>query len=91
MPSIDIRYKHDKTVKEAKKAVSEVAAEIGKRFDLKHEWKGNVLHFERTGVTGTIALEKNLVHVTAELGFLLAFLKPAVEREIHKGLEQHFA
>ena len=90
MPSIDIRHKHAKPVKEAKVAVTEVAEEISKKFDLTWGWKGNVLHFERSGVNGQIALEKGLVHVTAELGFLLSMLKPAVEKEIEKRLVQHF-
>jgi putative polyhydroxyalkanoate system protein len=41
-------------------------------------------------VNGKIALAKNEVHVTAELGFLLSMLKPAVESEIRKRLDQHF-
>lgn len=90
MPSIDIRHAHAKPVKEAKVAVSEVAEEISKKFDLTYGWKGNVLHFQRSGVNGQIALEKGLVHVTAELGFLLSFLRPAVEQEIQKRLVQHF-
>jgi putative polyhydroxyalkanoate system protein len=90
MPSIDIRHKHAKPVKEAKIAVTEVAEEISKKFDLTWGWKGNTLHFERSGVNGKIALEKDQVHVTAELGFLLSMLKPAVEKEIEKRLVQHF-
>lgn len=90
MPSIDIRHKHAKPVKEAKIAVSEVAEEISRKFELRYGWKGNVLHFERSGVNGQIALEKGQVHVTAELSFLLSLLKPAVEQEIQKRLVQHF-
>lgn len=90
MPSIDIRHAHKKPLKEAKQAVSDVAVEIAKKFDLTYGWKGNTLHFERSGVNGKIALAKNEVHVTAELGFLLSMLKPAVESEIKKRLDQHF-
>ncbi|HVJ62997.1 MAG TPA: polyhydroxyalkanoic acid system family protein [Tahibacter sp.] len=90
MPSIDIRHAHKKPIKEAKAAVTDVATEIAKKFDLTYGWKGNTLHFERSGVNGKIALEKNEVHVTAELGFLLSMLKPAVETEIRKRLDQHF-
>ena len=91
MPSIDIHYPHTKTLKDAKTKVTQVAEEIGKKFDMTYAWKGETLHFERSGVKGQIALDKDAVHVTAELGFLLSMLKPAVEREIHKRLEQHFA
>ncbi len=81
MPSIDIRHKHAKPVKEAKIAVTEVAQEISKKFDLTWGWKGNVLHFERSGVNGKIALEKGLVHVTAELGFPCRCRSPRSRRK----------
>ncbi|UXI66663.1 polyhydroxyalkanoic acid system family protein [Tahibacter amnicola] len=90
MPSIDIRHKHKKATKEAKQAVTDVAREISQKFDLTYGWDGDVLHFERSGVSGKIALEKGLVHVTAELGFLLSMLKPTVEKEIEKRLVEHF-
>mgnify|MGYP002141392781 CR=1 FL=1 len=67
-----------------------MAIEIARKFDLTYAWRGNVLHFERSGVHGQIALEKDEVHVTAELGFLLSLLKPAIEKEIHKRLQEHF-
>lgn len=90
MSSIDIRRNHKKPLKDAKAAVDKVADEIAGKFDLTYGWKGNTLHFERSGVSGKIALEKDAVHVTAELGFLLSMLKPQVEREIEKHLDQHF-
>jgi len=90
MPTIDIRRKHSKNLKDAKVAIGEVAEEIAGKFDLTWGWRGNHLHFERSGVNGRIALEKDTVHVTAELGFMLSMLKSAVEREIEKRLDQHF-
>lgn len=90
MPTIDIRRKHKKNLKDAKVAITKVAEEISSRFDLTWGWTDNDLHFERSGVKGKIALEKDSVHVTAELGFLLSMLKPVVEKEIEKGLDQHF-
>jgi len=91
MPTIDIRRKHTKILKDAKVAVTEVAEEISSKFDLTWGWKGNELHFERSGVNGKITLDKDEVRVTAELGFMLSFLKGAVEKEVEKRLDQHFA
>ncbi len=90
MTRIDIRRPHDKSIKDAKAAVDKVAAEIGRKFDFSYGWTGNALHFERSGVSGRIALEKGMVHVTAELGLLLSMLKTAVEQEIEKRLDEHF-
>lgn len=90
MPSIHICRKHKKPFKDAKAAVEKVASEVAEKFDLTHDWKGNTLHFERSGVSGQIVLEKDVLHVTVELGFLLSLLKPQIEQEIEKRLDQHF-
>ena len=90
MPSIDIRRTHSKNLKDAKAAVTDVAKEISKKFELTYGWEGNHLHFERSGVNGKITLDKDSVRVTAELGFMLSMIKSAVEREIEKRLDQHF-
>ena len=90
MPTIDIRREHAKPVKEAKKAVERVAKKISERFDLHYEWVGNTLHFERSGVSGNIALTKDEVAVTAHLSFLLSALRGPIEREIHKQIDDEF-
>lgn len=91
MPSIDITRKHAKSLAEARKSVERVARQIAKKFDVEYGWKGNTLHFERTGVHGTIALTDGLVHVKAHLSFLLIAIQGAVESEIGKVLDREFA
>lgn len=91
MPSIDIRRKHNKPLKDARRAVEHVAAKIAERFEVDYEWQGNTLHFERSGVDGSIALGKGEVHVTANLSFLLLALKGPIEREIHRQIDSEFA
>jgi len=90
MAHIDIRRKHGQSIKKAKAAVTETAAAIGKKFDIKSKWSGNTLKFSRPGVDGAIHVSDHEVHVTAELGFLLGMLKPAIEREIEQQLDAHF-
>ncbi len=91
MPSIDIRRKHNKPLKDARRAVEHVAAKIAERFEVDYAWQGNTLHFERSGVDGSIALGKGEVHVTANLSFLLLALKGPIEREIHRQIDTEFA
>ncbi len=91
MPSIDIRRKHSKPLKDARRAVEHVAAKIAERFEVDYAWQGNTLHFERGGVDGSIALSKGEVHVTANLSFLLLALRGPIEREIHRQIDIEFA
>ena len=90
MPSIDIRRRHDKSMKEAKAAVERVAAKINERFEVECGWNGNSLQFERSGVHGSITLEKGEVRVVANLGFLLMALRGTIESEIHKYIDREF-
>jgi len=91
MPSIDIRRKHQLTLKEAKEAVKKTAAAIAQRFDIQSAWHGNTLSFERAGASGEIKVTASEIHVTAQLGFLLGALKPLIEQEIQNRLDKELS
>ncbi|HSS06089.1 MAG TPA: polyhydroxyalkanoic acid system family protein, partial [Rhodanobacteraceae bacterium] len=61
-----------------------------KEYGISHRWDGNTLNFSRTGVNGTIGVAKTDVHIHAELGFLMGALKPVIEREIVRQLDDEF-
>ena len=90
MPSIDIRHRHAKSLKDARASVERVAEKIRQKFDVSCAWDGNTLAFERSGVHGQIELAKNEVRVVANLGFLMMALKGPIESEIYKVLEKEF-
>jgi putative polyhydroxyalkanoate system protein len=91
MASIDIKRKHDKPLKDAKKSVERVAKHIAEKFDVEYDWSGNTLNFSRSGVEGKISVSAKEVHVLANLGFLLMAIKGPVEREILRYLEEEFS
>jgi putative polyhydroxyalkanoate system protein len=88
MAVIDIRRPHKVSLKSAKAAVERVAKAIAKEYGVTHEWSGNQLNFNRSGVSGHIAVAKEEVHVRVELGFLMGALKPVIEREIQRQLDE---
>jgi len=90
MSKIDISRKHSQSHKAAKAAVDKTVAAIAKKFGVTSGWDGDTLHFERSGVKGFIAVTKNTVRVTAELGFLLGMMKPQIEAEIETQLDKNF-
>lgn len=87
MAVIDIHRKHDRSIKDARAAVERVAKAIAKEYGITHRWDGNTLNFSRTGVNGTISVAKQDLHIHAELGFLMGALKPVIEREIVRQLD----
>ncbi len=88
MARIDIRRKHDLSISEARKAVTKLAKSISKEFDLESGWEGNTMTFSRSGVDGHIVLEKGEVHVHADLGFVMGMMKPMIESEINRHLDE---
>ena len=90
MTDIDIRRSHAVPVKDAKARVERIAERIAERFDVEYGWKGNTLQFMRSGVEGRIAVTAKDVQVHVRLGFLLFALKGAIEREIHRVIDEEF-
>lgn len=90
MSDIDIRKTHDFDLEGAQQVADDLARDLSEKFAVDYGWDGDHLLFERTGVHGEIRVDEECVHVRARLGFLLSYLKPAVEREIHRYLDEHF-
>jgi putative polyhydroxyalkanoate system protein len=91
MSDIKVRRNHSLPLEEARTAAEKVAARLKKDFDLEYAWKRHVLHFERTGVHGELHVTDHDVRLEANLSFLLAFLKPRIEREIDEQFDRYFA
>jgi putative polyhydroxyalkanoate system protein len=88
MSSIHIRRTHTKPLAEARKDAEKMAKQLKRDFELDYEWDGHVLRFERTGVEGELHVTAREIRLDARLGFLLAFLKPRIEAEVHAILDR---
>lgn len=91
MSTIRINKNHTLGLEQARQVADDLAADLAEKFSIDYGWDGDVLVFERTGVHGEIHVNGEAVDVHATLGFFLSYLKPAVEREIHHYLDEHFA
>ena len=90
MSFIDIKRAHSMAADEARQLANDLAMDLAEEFSIEYGWEDDVLYFERTGVHGQINVDKNHIHIQAQLGFLLAFLKPRIEEEIESVLGDHF-
>ena len=88
--TIHIRRAHGLNAEEARDTADQLAKELAERFDVEHHWDEGVLYFARPGVNGEIRIDDGVIDITTELGFLFSALKPAVEREINRYLDEHF-
>ena len=89
--AIDVKKTHDKKLEEAQKVADDLARDLADKFSVNYHWNGDTIEFERMGVNGEIDVTDEVVHVKAKLGFLLSYLEPAVEKEINRYLDEHFA
>ncbi len=90
MSTIDICASHQMNKKQAQQAADGLASELADKFSIDYGWDGDVIHFERTGVSGSITVGKKEIRIVAQLGFLLIMLKGRIEDEIRQYLQHHF-
>jgi putative polyhydroxyalkanoate system protein len=90
MSYIDVRARHSMARDDAQAAADELAGDLAGKFDIDYGWDGDYIHFERSGVNGTITIREDEIRIEARLGFLLLFLKPRIEEEITRYLQDHF-
>jgi putative polyhydroxyalkanoate system protein len=91
MPDIDLRRVHDLGLEGAREAADHMMATLAHRFGLRGQWQGNVLNFERPGVTGALAVDESNLHLTVSLGFLLKAMRGTIEGAVLRELETLFA
>ena len=90
MSDIRIRRTHALAPKHARAAAEEMSTRLSEAFDLEFIWEGEVLRFQRSGVDGQLILGHKEVTIDAQLGFLLAMMKPKIEQSIHENLDKIF-
>jgi len=90
MSQINVRRKHGTTLKRARTGASRVAEQLAEEFYLESRWHGDTLIFERSGVNGELTVDKKEISIEVRLGFMTALLKPVIESEIHKFLDEKF-
>ena len=90
MSHIAIRHPHSLGYQQARDSAQSVAEKLNAEYGLDYRWEGDSLHFKRTGIDGHIVVEEHQVLVNVKLGMLLRPMKPRLEEEIHRFLDQRF-
>ena len=90
MADISIVQEHKVTPKKAREAAQKVADKIADEYGLECEWEGDVLHFERSGVQGSLTLEKKKVAMFIKLGFMMSAFSSTIEAKVAENMKQVF-
>ncbi len=91
MADINITRQHGMTLADARKAAFKWAEQAEAKFDMECTYAegetSDECSFTRSGVTGTLTVDKDTFELTAKLGFLLGAFKDKIEGEIVKNLD----
>jgi putative polyhydroxyalkanoate system protein len=90
MSNIDLHARHSLSREDAQAAADELAQDLAVKFAIDYGWEGDHIHFERSGVNGTITVRDGEIQIHARLGLMLMFLKPQIEHEVVRYLQEHF-
>ena len=91
MADIELHRVHNLGMQAAREAAERMADKLGRQFGLKGSWQGNVLRFERPGVTGSLTLTDQDLRLSVALGFLLKAMRGSIEQAVAEQLDALFA
>ena len=81
---------HSLGLDEARSVAHRLADEMREKYDFSNQWEGDVLHFNRTGVRGTLEVTAANVRLDARLGVLLAAFAPRIQAKLDQNFGRYF-
>jgi putative polyhydroxyalkanoate system protein len=91
MADICIIQSHELAQQHARAAAQKVADQMAAEFGMLSEWRGDVLVFQRSGVSGQLTLSAQLAHLEISLGFLLKSFAPTIRDKAAMKMRTIFA
>ena len=95
MADINITRAHGMSFGDARKAAFKWAEQAEAKFDMECTYEegqtSDECGFTRSGVSGTLTVDKDTFELHAKLGFLLGAFKDKIEGEIVKNLDELIA
>jgi len=89
--SIRIERHHGLTIDEARRRVDAMAERLKADLDGDYRWDQDTLAFERTGASGEICLNGEVIDIRIELSFPLSIMESRIEKVVVERLEQALA
>jgi putative polyhydroxyalkanoate system protein len=90
MADIEVSRAHGLGLAGAREAADRMMESLEERFGLRGAWDGNVLRFERPGVSGHLAIDEGKLHLAVTLGFLLRAMRGSIQAEVIRELDRLF-
>jgi len=88
MADIELVKPHSLTVVKAKALVQKAADALAAEYGLSSEWRGDSLHFHRSGVDGEMHVTDSEIRLHVTLGFLLKAFKKRLLEQIERNFDR---
>ena len=90
MADIEITRAHALGLEGARAAARQMQEDLARKFGLKGAWEGDTLRFERPGLTGSLAVGAETLHLSVALGFMLKAMRGSIETSVRHEIEHLF-
>ncbi len=90
MANITIVQEHALSMDDARAAAQKVADQMQADYEMRWQWQGDVLAFDRTGFSGTLALGDGRATLELTLGIMLRSFSKKIEEQVTKNMAKVF-
>ncbi len=90
MSTLRFARSHELGLDTARSNAQRLADDLRDKYDLVNDWQGDVLHFRRAGLCGTLTVTDQQIQLEARLGLLLAVFAPRIEARLASNFERYF-
>ncbi len=90
MTAITIVQPHALPLDSARSAAQKVADRLAGEYGLACRWDGDVLRFERSGVSGELTLEPQQAQMSIKLGFPMSAFAGAIQAKVTENMRKVF-
>jgi putative polyhydroxyalkanoate system protein len=91
MSDISIVQTHALSLQQSREAAQAVADQMTEEFNMSTQWQGDVLAFQRDGLSGALTLLENEAQVDVTLGLLFKAFAPMIEEKLVRKMKKAFA
>ena len=84
MSTIHIKHNHSLSDEETRERVDQIAKQLKSKYRGVYAWRGDSLHFRRSGVSGSVKLGAGYLELQIELGLMLTVRKSEIEAFIRR-------
>ena len=91
MADIELVKPHTLARSKAKALVQKAADALAAEYGLSSEWRGDSLHFHRSGVDGEMQVDDSEIRLEVTLGFLLKAFKNKLLDQIERDFDRLLA